>query len=132
MTKINKKLFDVIITKSSKSGGQHVNKVETNATIRHIETGLKETCQETSSKIKNIETAYKRLVKRLEKIALDAKMEELNEKRKEAINKNGTIRTYNFQRGTVKDHRTGDIANLKKVLDGNLKLINKHVKNKEE
>ena len=43
-------------------------------------------------------------------------MEELNEKRREAIKNNGTIRTYNFQRNTVKDHRTGKTADLKNLL----------------
>ena len=33
------------------------------------------------------------------------------------------IRTYNYQRGTVKDHRSGVVANLKKVLDGDLDCL---------
>ena len=121
--KIDKNIFKVEVTKGTGAGGQHKNKVETCAVVTHILSGLSEKCEETRYKNKNIETAYKRLVKRLQKIALDQKMEELNEKRREAIKKNGTIRTYNFQRGTVKDHRTGKTANIKKVLDGNLKLI---------
>lgn len=120
---IDKNIFKVEVTKGTGAGGQHKNKVETCAVVIHILSGLSEKCEETRYKNKNIETAYKRLVKRLQKIAYAKKMEERNEKRREAIKKNGTIRTYNFQRNTVKDHRTGKIANLKKVLDGNLKLI---------
>ena len=121
--KIDKNIFKVDVTKGTGAGGQHKNKVETCAVVTHILSGLSEKCEETRYKNKNIETAYKRLVKRLQKIALDQKMEELNEKRRETIKKNGTIRTYNFQRGTVKDHRSGKTANLKKVLDGRLELI---------
>jgi protein subunit release factor A len=123
--KIDKKIFKVDVTKGTGAGGQHKNKVETCAVVTHIPSGLQEKCEETRSKIKNIETAYKRLVKRLQKIALAKKMEELNEKRREAIKSNGVIRTYNYKQNTVKDHRTGETANLKKVMDGNLKLINK-------
>ena len=122
-SKIDKKLFKVDVTKGTGAGGQHKNKVETCAVVTHIPSGLQEKCEETRYKNKNIEIAYKRLIKRLQKIALNKKKEELNERRREAIKKNGTVRTYNFQRGTVKDHRTGKTANLKKVLDGNLKLI---------
>ena len=122
--KIDKKIFKVVVTKGTGAGGQHKNKVETCAVITHVPSGLQEKCEETRYKNKNIELAHKRLVKRLQKIALDKKMEELNEKRREAIKNNGTIRTYNFQRGTVKNHRTGKTANLKKVLDGRLDLIN--------
>ena len=124
--KIDKNIFKIDVTKGTGAGGQHKNKVETSVVVTHIPSGLKEKCEETRYKNKNIETAYERLVKRLQKIAFDKKMEELNEKRKEAIKKNGTIRTYNFQRGTVKDHKTGKIANLKKVLDGHLDLIKKN------
>lgn len=123
--KIDKNIFKVDVTKGTGAGGQHKNKVETCATVTHIPSGLQEKCEETRSKIKNIETAYNRLLKRLQKIALAEKMEQLNERRREAIKSNGVIRTYNYKQNTVKDHRTGEVANLKKVMDGNLKLINK-------
>lgn len=35
----------------------------------------------------------------------------------------GRIRTYNYQRGTVLDHRTGKEAPLKEVLNGNIEIL---------
>ncbi len=127
--KIDKNIFNVEYTRGSGAGGQHRNKVETCVVITHKPSGLQEKCEDERSRNLNEKTAYNRLVKRLQKIALDAKMEKLNEKRVEAIKNNGTIRTYNFQRNTVKDHRTGKTANLKKVLDGYLNLINENDNN---
>lgn len=121
--KIDKKIFKVDVTKGTGAGGQHKNKVETCATVTHIPTGLQEKCEDSRSKIKNIETAYKRLVERLKQNALNEKLRILNENRVEAIKTNGVIRTYNFKQNTVKDHRSGKTANLKKVLDGNLDLL---------
>ena len=121
--KIDKKIFKVDVTKGTGACGQHKNKVETCAVVTHIPSGLQEKCEDSRSKIKNIETAYNRLVKRLEKIKLDEKMERLNDQRVEAIKTNGVIRTYNFKQNLVKDHRTGKTANLKKFLNGNLDLI---------
>ena len=127
--KIDKNIFNVEYTRGSGAGGQHRNKVETCVVITHKPSGLQEKCEDERSRNLNEKTAYNRLVKRLQKIALDAKMKKLNEKRVEAIKNNGTIRTYNFQRNTVKDHRTGKTANLKKVLDGYLNLINENDNN---
>ena len=121
--KIDKKIYKIDITKGTGAGGQHKNKVETCVTITHIPTGLKETCQETRHKNKNIEIAYDRLQKRLNDIALEEKKRILNEKRNEAIETNGVIRTYNYQRNQVKDHRTGKSASLNKVLDGKIDLL---------
>lgn len=123
MKKIDTNIFKVETKMGSGPGGQHKNRTYSCAVITHIPTGLSEKCEETRYKNKNIELAYERLVKRLQKIALDAKMEELNEKRKAAIVTKGVIRTYNYQRNEVKDHRTSKVANLKKVLDGKLDEI---------
>lgn len=121
--KIDKKIFKIDITKGTGAGGQHKNKVETCVTITHILTGMKEKCEETRSKIKNIELAYNRLINRLEEDKKAEKKRILNENKINAIKHSGVIRTYNFKQNTVKDHRTGKTANLKKVLDGNLDLI---------
>lgn len=121
--KIDKKIYKIDITKGTGAGGQHKNKVETCVTITHIPSGLKETCQETRHKNKNIEIAYERLQKKLKDIALEEKKRILNEKRNQAIETNGVIRTYNYQRNQVKDHRTGKSASLNKVLDGKIDLL---------
>jgi len=123
--KIDRKLYNVEYTRGTGAGGQHKNKVETCVVITHIATGLQEKCEDQRSRAQNEKIAFERLTKRLKQIVIERKLEELNDKRREAIKSNGTIRTYNFQRNTVKDHRTGKTANLKKVLDGNLDLINK-------
>ena len=121
--KIDKNIFNVEYTRGTGPGGQHKNKVETCVVITHKPSGLQEKCEDSRSRNLNEKTAYNRLKKRLQEIALKEKLEELNEKRREAIKKNGRIRTYNFQRNEVKDHRTGKIAPLNKVLDGNLDLL---------
>ncbi len=121
--KIDKTIFKIETKLGTGPGGQHKNRTYSCAVVTHILSGLSEKCEETRYKTKNIEIAYTRLTKRLQKIAYDEKLEKLNKKRKESIKKNGTIRTYNFQRNTVKDHRTGKTADLKKVLNGNLNLI---------
>lgn len=123
MLKIDKKKFHITFTKGTGAGGQHRNKVETCAVITHIETGITEKCEETRYKNKNLETAYKRLITRLDKIKQDKKHEQLNNRRKAAIENNGIIRTYNFQRNEVKDHRTKKSVNLKKVLNGRFDLL---------
>lgn len=107
-------------TRGTGAGGQHKNKTETCCEITHLPTGIKERCQDSRSKSTNYETALKRVTKRVEDLFKNKKHEELNDKRKEMINENGVIRTYNFQRGEVKDHRTKKVAPLKKVLNGDL------------
>ena len=121
--KIDKTKFSVKYTRANKNGGQHVNKVETCVVITHLPTGLKEKCEETRYKNKNFKLAYDRLVKRLDDIEKNKKHDQLNQKRNEAIENAGRIRTYNYERNTVKDHRTGKTADLKKVLNGNLDLL---------
>jgi peptide chain release factor 1 len=122
--KINKKIFKIDITKGTGAGGQHKNKVETCVTITHIPSGEKETCQETRYKNKNIEIAYDRLVSRLEEIESAKQHAERNDNRVKAIEENGVIRTYDYKRNLVKDHKTGKTANLKKFLNGELDLLN--------
>ena len=122
--KIDRKIYKVKYTRGTGAGGQHKNKVETCVVITHIESGLKEKCEDSRKRNLNEKTAYIRLVKRLQTIENDKKHEKLNNARIKAIKHNGIIRTYNFKQNTVKDHRTGKTANLKKFLDGNLKLIN--------
>ena len=106
--------FKITYKRGHGPGGQHKNKVETCCVVTDPVTGFTETCQDTRSQAQNRSLAVDRLVKR--------KHQKENDLRKEAGLK-GVIRTYNFSRNEVKDHRTGIKANLKKVLNGALNLI---------
>ena len=121
--KIDKKLFKINVTKGSGPGGQNKNKVETCVTITHIDSGESETCQKTRSKNKNIEIAYKNLIKKLQQKELIRQHNNKNKKRISSIENSGIIRTYNYAYNEVKDHRTGKKGKLIEILNGNLKLL---------
>lgn len=112
--------FKIIVTKGSGPGGQHKNKVETCVIITHIPTGIVEKCQDTRSKLKNIELAKKRIQHRLELLERDKINKAKNERRLELIKNSKTIRTYNFVRNEVIDHRSNKKYNLKRFLDGEI------------
>jgi len=124
--KIDKNQYKVEYTRGTGAGGQHRNKVETCVVITHLATGMQEKCEDQRSRAQNEKIAFERLKAKLKQRAINIKLEQLNDKRVEAIQSAGRIRTYNFQRNEVKDHRTGKIAPLDKVLDGNLNLINEN------
>lgn len=120
---MDKKEFKITYTHGTGPGGQHKNKVETCVVIKHLPTGLQEKCEDTRSKIQNKELAMERLLKRIaEKKELEAH-EKRNDNRKEQIVNKKAVRTYNYPRNEVKDHRTGKKANLDKIMNGNLDLL---------
>lgn len=121
--KIDRNIFKVVYSRGTGNGGQNKNKVETCVTITHIESGISEKCEDQRTRGQNEKIAYERLTKRLQLIIKKAKLEELNKERKESIEKAGRIKTYNAQRNEVKDHRTGKVAPMDKVLNGDLDLL---------
>lgn len=123
IVKLNKNDLKVEYTKGTGAGGQHKNKVETCVTITHIPTAMSERCQDTRYKNRNYDIALERLTKKIEEKQASDKHNILNEKRNKILENAGVIRTYNFQRNEVKDHRTNKKANLKNFLDGNLDLL---------
>lgn len=110
------------VTRGSGPGGQHKNKVETCVKVINDTHGITETCQETRSKHKNFIIARDRLIKRVDAIKNDSINERNNNFRKDQINSQRR-RTYNYKTGVVTDHITKKKANLDKVLDGNLDLL---------
>lgn len=114
--------LDIRITRGSGPGGQHKNKVETCVIITHIPTGLQEKCQETRSKIKNIEIAKEKLQIKLDKLREKQLNEAKNERRKELIKNQRVVRTYNYVRNEVYDHRTKVKHDLKKFMRGEIQL----------
>lgn len=114
--------FDIRITRGSGPGGQHKNKVETCVIITHIPTGLQEKCQETRSKLKNIEIAKERILEKIKKLQ-DKKIQEAKNKRRLDLIKNQkVVRTYNYIRNEVYDHRTKIRHDLKRFMRGEIDL----------
>lgn len=104
-------------------GGQRKNKVKTACRIVHIPTGTTVTVN-TRSQVQSEKQARKNLEKKLQdqkdKINAIAK----KARRDEAIKDPRYIRTYDFKRNEVRDHRTGKRADLKKVLkEGMFELL---------
>ena len=111
-----KEEIEIVITKGSGPGGQKRNKTETAITITHLPTEIVVRNDQTRSKIKNIELAKKQLNSKLYHIIKQRDHNKLNDSRKEAVFSQ-RIRTYNFQRNEVFDHRTKKKADLQKVLN---------------
>ncbi len=119
---INMNEFKIITTTGSGPGGQHKNRVQTAVLITHIPTGLQEKCEDTRSQHRNKELAMERLLKRIAELKEHEAHEKQNDVRKKQIS-GKAIRTYNYPRNQVVDHRTGKKANLDKVMKGDLDLL---------
>jgi protein subunit release factor A len=114
--------LDIKYTKGSGPGGQHKNKTETCVVITHIPTGIRERCQDTRYQKRNLKIAKDRLRKKIKQIELNKINDLKNKSRKERLEK-GIIRTYNYTRNEVHDHRTKIKANLKRVMNGEIDLL---------
>lgn len=114
---IDKNDFKIITTTGSGPGGQHKNRVQTAVVITHIPTGLQEKCEDTRSQHRNKEIAMDRLLKGIAELKEAKKHEKQNDSRKEQIS-GKAVRTYNYPRNQVTDHRTGKKANLDKIMNG--------------
>jgi len=122
MVNMDDKDLDIRVTRGTGPGGQHKNKVETCVIITHKPTGLQEKCQDTRSKIKNLELAKERIREKVKKYE-DKKIQEAkNERRKELIRNQTVVRTYNFVRNEVYDHRTQTKHDLRRFMKGEIDL----------
>ena len=115
--------FKIKYTRGSGPGGHHKNKVETCVTVTHISTGFSERCQDTRSRSQNLKLALVRVTARVNANVERIAAEKRSNMRNEQIKNKKAIRTYNYARNEVIDHRTGVRANLKKVLNGDLGLL---------
>lgn len=112
--------FNIRITRGSGPGGQHKNKVETCVIVTHIPTGITEKCQDSRSQHRNKMLAKERVMKRVEALELQKKQDSTNEIRKNLIQNPKVIRTYNYTRNEVIDHRTKKHYPLKEFMNGEI------------
>ena len=117
---VNKKDLKVEFMRGSGKGGQNRNKRDTACRITHIPTGISVRAEEGRTQSINRDLAFERLTK----ILVPLMKEALLGKRDTAL-PTERIRTYNFDRNEVVDHKTGKRAPLDKVLDGDLDSLRK-------
>lgn len=112
---MHKKDLKIEYMKGTGPGGQNKNKLQTACRITHLPTGISAYADERKRK-----TSYKKAMKVIEQRLKDAVAEEeaarKKSRRDHVIHNTERIRTYDYSRGVVTDHRTGKKASLKDVL----------------
>jgi peptide chain release factor 2 len=107
-------------------GGQHVNKTQSGARVRHKPSGIVVQCTEERSQHANRRRALKILASKLANLAAEARAKQQHEgyqaKSSMGFGASDRVRSYTLQPFTlVKDHRTGvQTSDTDGVLDGNL------------
>ena len=123
MTKSTKNGRTVEFMRGTGPGGQNRNKVESACRITDEASGIS-----AYADCRTREASYRSALAELEKRIRDAKAAVVARDRKArrdvAIHDYTVVRTYNFSRGLVKDHRSGKEASVKDVLGkGKLELL---------
>lgn len=100
-------------------GGQHKNKTESCVRVTHLPTGIQVTIDGRNQHA-NLRKAKKLLAQRIAEAKAAAAAAERKARRDDRIKNGKVIRTYDYRRKIVKDHRTGKVASLKEVMAGYL------------
>lgn len=104
-------------------GGQHKNKTASCIRVTHIPTGVSVT-KDGRHQHKNLAWALAEIGKRLSTAAASIAAKSKKAKRDVAIHTRNIVRTYDFKKGLVFDHRTNKRATVKDVLlKGNIDLL---------
>ena len=115
--------------RSSTQGGQNVQKVSTAVRLRHKPTNTIVTCQAHRTQEQNRTSALVSLKNQLQQTKEQKHQSQLAETRREAVGQGmraEKIRTYNYSKNRVTDHRLGKKFRLEDIMEGNLgKMIKK-------
>jgi len=116
---------DVLIrwTKGQGPGGQHKNKVANCCVMTHAPSGVTVKVDGRSRR-SNESVAWKILAKKLKYLRAADLAANRKADRDVKIRTNERVRTYDYTRNLVTDHRTGKTASIKNIVDkGRLELL---------
>jgi len=119
--------LDITFMRSSGPGGQNVNKINSACRIVHIPTGFAVKCQDAKTQGPNKTKALKQIQTMVYQQIYEKQMSERSASRKSQIgnmDRNEKIRTYNFNRNQIIDHRidkgTRSVSDIAALFNGKL------------
>lgn len=123
MTKSTKNGRTIEYMRGTGPGGQNRNKVESACRITDVATGIT-AYADCRTREASYRMALAELDKRIAQAKADKQAASKKARRDEAIHDHTIVRTYNFSRGLVKDHRSGKEATVKEIMGkGRLELL---------
>lgn len=114
--KLRQKDIEFRYTRGQGVGGQHKNKTDSCVYAKHIPTDI-EVKVDGRNQHQNKRAAIRELQKRVDELEAQKKAQVRKNRRDEAIKNETRIRTYDFSRGVVTDHRSGKTASIKDILE---------------